>query len=166
MGVESIGGGHSSGEYPLTPLSEALSAARARISERRSSEYAENIQHRHAMERDAHNQQFSIQNTVLSGAIQGYLNDQQHSNAKDLETHRDRIANRTFTKLAKYGPISDYSHGPVSVRFGASSASTPATPAATNKPQPPPVGNGLSPQFSNANAAPHPQGPHPLRPQP
>ena len=166
MGVESIGGGYSSGEFPLTPLTNSVTTARQRVTDRRETEYQENIRHRNNIERDAHNQQWNLHNTLLSGAVQGYLGAEKHKQDKALETHKDRLANNTFGKMAKYGQITDYSHGPVSVRFGPAAAAPAQPPAATNKPQPPPVGNALSPQFSNTSAAPQPQGQHPLRPQP
>lgn len=168
MSVQQVGSGWTSSPFPFGGVEEALKSARSHMSNRRDVEFQENLRHRLTMERDAQLQQHNVHNTLLSGAVQSHLQSERHKQDKDLETHKDRIANRTFGKMAKYGQVTNYSHGGMSVQFGspAPAPTLPSTPAATNKPQPPPVGNGLSPMFSNASNARQPQGPHPLRPQP
>jgi hypothetical protein len=177
MGIsDSISSGFGNGGMPgFEALKGGLDNLKEKRSDRRKFDYEENVRHTHQMERDSYAFQHNLANTVLGGAVQMEVDNNRHSNDKDFESHKTNEMGRAFGKMTRYAAktgaqVTQFGHGSTSVSLNypapQPAPTLPTTPAQTNKPKPPPVGNALSPQFSNPQNAPQAQGPKPLRPQP
>lgn len=181
MGIsDSINSGFSNSGMPgYDALKGGLDRMKERRADRRKFDYEENVRHRNQMERDSHAFQYNIANTLVGGVVQMEVDNNRHSNDKDLETHKTNEFGRAMGKVGRYAAkqgaqITQFGHGQTSFHLNhpAPAAPTPpptAPPAATNQPTPSTgwsIRGPRSPQFSHSQNAPQPQGPKPLRPQP
>lgn len=96
--MHSAGGGYNSQPFPLSPVGDSIKDAMDRRRDHREALKIENVRHEFAMHRDAIAQQNHFANTVLGGAVQNWLGDQQHERNLALETRRANLDNRNAHK--------------------------------------------------------------------
>lgn len=140
---------HSS-SFPFAGVTNALDNARQRIVDRRTVQHQENLRHENDMARVAQEHQNHLHGMVVQGAINHFLQTDAHSNALEMETHRNVEMGKAFSKMGRYAKaqgaqLTTFSHGQTSASFNYPAAQTqptaPAAPAAPASPQAPAPGS-------------------------
>lgn len=163
------------GPNPFGQVANAAKSARGERRDRRAEVHLENVRHANNLERDAYAAQHHLQNTIMAGQVQYTLNDQTHKHAQ-AETRLEHKNNLGIMD-AYVGHVKDLGGGrPVgnaSFPNGGSVSFESSKPKKKGKKKPKPQtaptqsnqqhspGRSLNPaQFSHAEGAYHPQGPH------